>query len=220
MEGTPRADFADRCHEPGRTSGPGRDLLRRTAGPRRSRTLGERVLKRGGLTASSVCATMARNMTVPSWRGPSMSSPRYSSSSGTGAFTTRKPGNTRWTGFWPTPRHRIGPIDAVLIWHVYPNLGVDDRNQFDLLRDLPGGIPAFARHGREVSPPRRESILPHHCLGHRHTRGRRIPLGRYFAVAQRNRRRRNQFRHPREHSGALPAGLRRHRPSPRAGTAI
>ena len=35
---------------------------------------------------------------------------------------------------------RIGPIDAVLIWHVYPNLGVDDRNQFDLLRDLPGGV--------------------------------------------------------------------------------
>jgi gamma-glutamyl hercynylcysteine S-oxide synthase len=36
---------------------------------------------------------------------------------------------------------RIGPIDAVLIWHVYPNLGVDDRDQFDMLRDLPGGIP-------------------------------------------------------------------------------
>jgi len=37
----------------------------------------------------------------------------------------------------------LGPIDAVLIWHVYPNIGVDDRNQFDLLRDLPGGIPAL-----------------------------------------------------------------------------
>jgi formylglycine-generating enzyme required for sulfatase activity len=35
---------------------------------------------------------------------------------------------------------RIGPIDAVLIWHVYPNLGVDDRNQFDMFRDLPGGL--------------------------------------------------------------------------------
>ncbi|MBV9342470.1 MAG: SUMF1/EgtB/PvdO family nonheme iron enzyme [Acidobacteria bacterium] len=44
---------------------------------------------------------------------------------------------------------RLGPIDAVLIWHLYPNLGVDDRNQFDLLRDMPGGIPALRRVVRE-----------------------------------------------------------------------
>ena len=43
---------------------------------------------------------------------------------------------------------RIGPIDAVLIWQVYPNLGVDDRNQFDLLRDMPKGIPGL-RHMAE-----------------------------------------------------------------------
>ncbi len=55
---------------------------------------------------------------------------------------------------------RIGPIDAVLIWPVYPNLGVDDRNQFDLLRDLPGGVPAlrqvveqFHRRGVRVMFP-------------------------------------------------------------------
>jgi formylglycine-generating enzyme required for sulfatase activity len=55
---------------------------------------------------------------------------------------------------------RIGPIDAVLIWPVYPNLGVDDRNQFDLLRDLPGGIPGlrqvveqFHQHGVRVMFP-------------------------------------------------------------------
>jgi formylglycine-generating enzyme required for sulfatase activity len=40
---------------------------------------------------------------------------------------------------------RIGPIDAVLIWPLYPNLGVDDRNQFDMLRDMPGGIPEVRR---------------------------------------------------------------------------
>jgi iron(II)-dependent oxidoreductase len=55
---------------------------------------------------------------------------------------------------------RIGPIDVVLIWPGYPNLGVDDRNQFDLLRDLPGGIPAlrqvveqFHRRGVRVMFP-------------------------------------------------------------------
>lgn len=55
---------------------------------------------------------------------------------------------------------RIGTIDAVLIWHVYPNLGVDDRNQFDMLRDLPGGIPGvramveqFHAHGVKVFFP-------------------------------------------------------------------
>ncbi|QEE28801.1 formylglycine-generating enzyme family protein [Terriglobus albidus] len=35
---------------------------------------------------------------------------------------------------------RYGGIDAVLVWAVYPNVGVDDRNQHDITRTMPGGV--------------------------------------------------------------------------------
>jgi formylglycine-generating enzyme required for sulfatase activity len=35
---------------------------------------------------------------------------------------------------------RYGGIDAVLVWPVYPNLGVDDRNQHEITRSMPGGV--------------------------------------------------------------------------------
>lgn len=34
---------------------------------------------------------------------------------------------------------RHGGLDSIMIWPSYPNLGIDDRNQFDLFRSLPGG---------------------------------------------------------------------------------
>jgi gamma-glutamyl hercynylcysteine S-oxide synthase len=35
---------------------------------------------------------------------------------------------------------RYGGIDAVLVWSTYSNLGVDDRNQLEMVESMPGGI--------------------------------------------------------------------------------
>ena len=35
---------------------------------------------------------------------------------------------------------RYGGIDAVLIWPTYPNMGIDDRNQLQMVESMPGGV--------------------------------------------------------------------------------
>jgi formylglycine-generating enzyme required for sulfatase activity len=40
---------------------------------------------------------------------------------------------------------RYGGVDSVLVWPTYPNIGIDDRNTDDMMRSMPGGIPAIRR---------------------------------------------------------------------------
>jgi formylglycine-generating enzyme required for sulfatase activity len=49
----------------------------------------------------------------------------------------------------------FGGYDAVVLWHAYPRIGFDDRNQFDFYRDMPGGLAGLRElsrtlHGRGV----------------------------------------------------------------------
>ncbi len=55
---------------------------------------------------------------------------------------------------------RYGGVDSVLIWYVYTNIGIDDRNQTELARHLPGGVKGlrqaikdFHRRGVKVFLP-------------------------------------------------------------------
>ena len=63
---------------------------------------------------------------------------------------------------------RYGGIDSVLIWSTYPNMGIDDRNQLEMVESYAGRRGRRSTDGRRLSSPRRSRSLSHDDVGRRH----------------------------------------------------
>jgi formylglycine-generating enzyme required for sulfatase activity len=59
-------------------------------------------------------------------------------------FYDHNNGGYRYMEFLKRGKALCGGIDVLGIWPTWPTLGLDQRNQWDLYHDLPGGLPALA----------------------------------------------------------------------------
>lgn len=59
------------------------------------------------------------------------------------SYYNATPGRFTLPEFVRNGKHLYGGDDVVCLWPTWPTLGLDQRNQFDMYRDLPGGLPAL-----------------------------------------------------------------------------
>jgi len=79
-------------------------------------------------------------------------------------------GTWRIADFLDRGEREFGGYDQVILWQSYPRLGVDERNQFDLYRDLPGGGLRVLRQWVDVCRRRGVRVLLTYNPWDRHTR--------------------------------------------------
>jgi formylglycine-generating enzyme required for sulfatase activity len=55
-------------------------------------------------------------------------------------FYDHRKGRYQVREFLERGRIEFGGYDSLVLWHAYPRIGLDNRNQFDFYRDMPGGL--------------------------------------------------------------------------------
>lgn len=76
---------------------------------------------------------------------------------------------------------RYGGCDSILLWTSYPQVGIDQRNQFDFWKNLPGGLPALKRLCRDAHALGVKVFLPYQPWD----KGtREEPMGKIAAIAE------------------------------------
>ncbi|MEB2360992.1 MAG: SUMF1/EgtB/PvdO family nonheme iron enzyme [Bryobacteraceae bacterium] len=55
-------------------------------------------------------------------------------------FYDRRSGRYEVDAWIDAGLREFGGYDSVVLWHAYPRIGLDQRNQFDFYRDMPGGL--------------------------------------------------------------------------------
>jgi iron(II)-dependent oxidoreductase len=65
------------------------------------------------------------------------------------------------SGFLDTMRQRFGKLDTVILSSAYPQIGLDDRNQFDFFNDLPGGMEALKDMCRRFHEEKVRVLIPY-----------------------------------------------------------
>ena len=65
-------------------------------------------------------------------------------------FYDHRRGTYRVRAFLDHGQREFGGYDAVVLWHAYPRIGFDERNQFDFYRDVPGGLTGLRNVARTL----------------------------------------------------------------------